>query len=57
LKGYTVGGAQVSHKHAGFIVNSGGATAKDLQELIKHIKSIVHERHGITLREEIKYIE
>ena len=39
LKGYRVGGAQVSEKHAGFIINTGGATAQDVMRLVEHIKA------------------
>ncbi len=53
LKGYTVGGAQVSEKHAGFIVNRGGATAKNVTELIEHIKHTVMQGYGIELECEI----
>lgn len=56
LKGYTVGGAQVSEKHAGFIVNTGGATYKDVCTLISHIRDIVYQDHGIALECEIKLI-
>jgi len=57
LKGYTVGGAQVSEKHAGFIINKGGATAEDVLSLIKHIKSVLCERYAIDAECEIRYIE
>ena len=56
LKGYTVGGAQVSEKHAGFIVNKGGATASDVLELIEHIKSVIKEREGVDIETEIRVI-
>ncbi len=54
LKGYTIGGAQVSEKHAGFIINAGGATAKDVLDLIEHIKETVLKRSGVELEPEIK---
>lgn len=57
LKGYTVGGAQVSEKHAGFVVNAGGATEKDVREIISHIKSRVLQTSGILLEEEIIYLD
>ena len=44
LKGYTIGGAQVSEKHAGFIVNTGNATAKDVIELIEFVEKQVFEK-------------
>lgn len=57
LKGLSVGGAEVSRKHAGFIINRGGATAADVRELIVEVQRIVREKTGYTLECEIKYIE
>ncbi len=57
LKGFSVGEAQISEKHAGFIVNRGKATAKDVKELIKYIKSVVFEKFYVDLKEEIIYLE
>ena len=56
LKGLSVGGAQVSEKHAGFIVNKGDATAKDVLELIKQIKEIVNIKTGVLLETEIRIL-
>ncbi|MBQ2719331.1 MAG: UDP-N-acetylmuramate dehydrogenase [Clostridia bacterium] len=56
LKGRTVGGAQVSHLHAGFIVNTGGATAGDVKELVRIVTETVRERFGVTLEREIEYL-
>ncbi|MCI5052216.1 MAG: UDP-N-acetylmuramate dehydrogenase [Simkaniaceae bacterium] len=56
LKGVTVGGAQVSEKHANFIVNKNGATAKDVLGLMDAVKTRVYEETGITLKEEVRYI-
>ncbi len=56
LKGYNVGGAEVSEKHAGFVVNKGGATPKDIIELIEHVKSVVKEKTGVQLELEVKVI-
>ncbi len=53
LKGYSIGGAQVSEKHAGFIVNRGGATAEDVSNLIEHIQKEVYSRFGVHLETEI----
>ena len=53
LKGYTVGGAQVSEKHAGFVVNIGGATSHDVHELMKHIRRMVYEHSGVVLEPEM----
>lgn len=57
LKGYSVGGAQVSEKHAGFIINRGNATAKDVCELIGVIKRAIFEREGINIECEVRIIE
>ena len=57
LKGYRIGGAEVSPKHAGFIVNVGGATADDVLRLIEHIKETVLRNYGVTLECEIKYVD
>lgn len=56
LKGYTVGGAQVSEKHAGFIINIGGATAKDVKALVEHIKAVILDRFGCELECEIIFV-
>ena len=49
LKGYRIGGAQISEKHAGFIVNVGGATAKDVYDLAMYIRKVVYEKFGVGL--------
>lgn len=54
LKGFKIGGAEVSQKHSGFVVNSGGATAKDVMELIGHIQKTVYEKFGVRLETEVK---
>ncbi|MEW6723327.1 MAG: UDP-N-acetylmuramate dehydrogenase [Bacillota bacterium] len=56
LKGLTIGGAQVSPKHAGFIVNIGGATAADVLALIEEIRRVIRERYGVDLETEIKIV-
>ena len=56
LKGYTVGGAQVSEKHAGFVVNRGGACFDDVLRLIEHIQNEVYRVSGIELEPEVKII-
>ena len=56
LKGATVGGAQISQKHAGFIVNRGGATAADVIELIRQIKQTVYNTHGVVLECELRML-
>lgn len=56
LKGYSVGGASVSEKHSGFVVNNGGATAKDVCAVIEHVQNVVKERYGFDLETEIKFL-
>ena len=53
LKGFSVGGAAVSEKHCGFIVNKGGATASDIIELIKKVRLTVNEKFGVMLEPEV----
>jgi len=57
LKGLSVGGAQVSPKHAGFVVNTGGATAADVLALVDIITGKIRELHGITIEREVEYVE
>ena len=56
LRGFSVGGAQVSEKHCGFIVNKGGATCSDVMELIRQVQEKVHEDSGVMLECEVRYI-
>lgn len=56
LMGYSIGGAAVSEKHAGFVVNKGGASAKDVLELINHIQKTVREKFGVELEPEVRLI-
>jgi len=56
LKGYRIGGAEVSPKHANYFVNTGGATAADIRALIAHAQSVVLERFGAVLETEVKLI-
>ena len=56
LKGYTVGGAQVSEKHAGFVVNRGGATFDDVLRLMDDVRSAVLRTSGVELEPEVKII-
>ena len=56
LKGFTVGGAQVSPMHANYFVNTGSATASDVRKLIEEVQRIVQERFGIELEPEVKLI-
>ena len=54
LRGYCVGGAAISEKHAGFAVNMGGATAEDVKKLLHQVSKIVYEKSGILLEPEIR---
>jgi UDP-N-acetylmuramate dehydrogenase len=56
LKGCQIGGAQVSPKHANFIVNVGECTALDIELLIKHMKDVVLEKQGMALQQEVRVI-
>lgn len=56
LKGVKIGGAMVSAKHAGFIVNYSNATAKDVLNLIKYVKEKIYEKYGIKIEEEIRIV-
>ena len=56
LKGLTVGGAQVSEKHAGFVVNRGGATCGDIVELMAQVRERVLRETGVTLEPEVRYL-
>ena len=57
LKGFSIGGASVSEKHAGFVINAGGASSADISMLISEIKKRVYEFSGVMLEEEIIYIK
>ena len=56
LKGYSIGGAQVSEKHAGFVINKGGATTNDILALIRHIQETVLREKGVQLQTEVEFI-
>ena len=56
LKGFKIGGAKVSEKHAGFIINYNNAKAKDVIDLIKYVKEKVYEKYGIKIKEEIRIV-
>ena len=56
LKGYTVGGAQVSVKHSGFVINSGSATCEDVKKLIEHIQKTVYDKFSVKLETEVKFL-
>ena len=56
LKGYTVGGAQVSENHAGFVINRGGATCADILAVIEHVQDTVERVHGVRLEPEVRIL-
>ena len=57
LKGFTVGGAQVSEKHAGFVINKGGATCADVLSLMEQVSQTVFEKFGVRLEPEVKILK
>ena len=56
LRGYQVGGAQVSEKHCGFVINTGNATAEDVRTLMADVQRIVMEKFGVKLEPEVKFL-
>lgn len=56
LRGFSCGGAEVSEKHCGFVVNKGDATAEDVRRLIQQVQQIIREKYGVTLEPEIKMV-
>lgn len=56
LRGYRVGGAQVSEKHCGFVINAGGATAEDVRALIQDVQNTVYEKFGVMLEPEVRFL-
>ena len=56
LRGFSVGGAQVSEKHCGFVVNTGHATAADVRELMRQIQEKVQEQFGVRLEPEVRFL-
>lgn len=57
LKGFRIGEAMVSEKHANFFINRGGASSHNMLELIALVKDMVHQKFGVQLREEVLYIQ
>lgn len=57
LKGFSVGGAKVSEKHAGFVINTGSATSQDILTLISHVQKVIWEKEKIRIEREIRVIE
>jgi UDP-N-acetylmuramate dehydrogenase len=56
LKGHRIGGAEVSEKHANFIINREDASATDIEELIEHVRQTVLEQHGVSLKHEVRIV-
>ena len=56
LKGYSIGGAEVSTKHAGFIINKNNATANDIKSLIDFVKKTIYEKYNVKIEEEVRFI-
>lgn len=56
LRGYRVGGAQVSEKHCGFVINTGNACARDVRDLMDDVIDKVHNKFGVTLEPEVKFL-
>ena len=56
LKGFSIGGATVSEKHANFIINTGSATSTDIEKLIEHVRQVVLEQNGVVLKPEVRII-
>ena len=57
LKGYQIGGAKVSEKHCGFIINTGNATCQDVVDLIRHIQKEVKRQFNVELKTEVKRLK
>ena len=56
LRGYSIGGAKVSDKHCGFVINAGNATAADVAEVIQEVQEKVKEKFGVTLEKEVIFL-
>ena len=56
LRGCQIGGARVSDKHCGFVINTGDATAEDVVSLMRHVTEVVREKYGVTLEPEVKFL-
>ena len=56
LKGYRAGGACVSEKHSGFVINDGGASCEDVLNVMRHVRETVYEKSGIMLESEVRFI-
>ena len=56
LKGYSIGGAKISEKHAGFVINTDNATAQDVLDLVKYVKDTIYKKFGKEIELEIKIL-
>ena len=56
LRGFSIGGARVSEKHCGFVINSGNATAADIREVIEEVQQCVKAKFGVALEREVIYL-
>ena len=56
LRGFSVGGAQVSEKHCGFVINRGGASAEQVCRLMRHVRSVVQKQSGVLLEPEVRFL-
>ena len=56
LRGFRVGGAQISEKHCGFVINTGDATAEDVVRLIRQVQDIVYEKFHVKLEPEVRFL-
>ena len=56
LKGYSIGGAKISEKHAGFVINTGNATAQDVLNLVEYVKDTIYKKFGKKIELEIKFL-
>lgn len=56
LRGFQVGGAQISEKHCGFVINKGNATAKDVIDLIHHVQKTIYENYNVKIETEVKFL-
>ena len=56
LKGFSIGGASVSNKHSGFVINHGQATAKDILDVLAHVQKVVKEKFDVDLKTEVRII-
>lgn len=56
MKGHRIGGAEVSEKHANFIINRDNASATDIEELIEHVRQTVLDEHGVKLVHEVRIV-